>query len=369
MSAPSDREALFAKVSAAFARGEYAAMRGDVDVEVPGHSQFAGHHRGYDEVAVWLRGMRQALVPAGRPIEYAHEGDDMVAGSRPTSPRLTPSSRPSSMRRIRAATRPHSVAASAMTPSTTNTATAVLAALRIAREHGSAEAALRVSGIEMPDAERYDGLAGEFAKALGRATMDEPLGEAVALGFLAGRLAVRRRGRIGGDPTSFVIDRELIVQGAEGQSILRLPWFEDGLFVGRQLPHISEMPAPVRNLCIERYSAALVGVRGRFVFDSYGHTYSVDAVPVRGEDGGVEAVLAIALPGSAPAATEAHPLTRREIEVLRLASGGLTSIEIADELVLSAGTVKTHLQNIYAKLGVNDRTAAVATALRSQIID
>jgi DNA-binding NarL/FixJ family response regulator len=105
------------------------------------------------------------------------------------------------------------------------------------------------------------------------------------------------------------------------------------------------------------------------MFESYGHKYSVDAVPVRGEDGGVEAVLAIALPGSAPIATEEHSLTRREIEVLRLASGGMTSIEIADELVLSAGTIKTHLQNIYAKLGVNDRTAAVATALRSQIID
>lgn len=46
------------------------------------------------------------------------------------------------------------------------------------------------------------------------------------------------------------MDRNLVVQGAEGESILRLPWFEDGLFVGRELPQISEMPTAVRTRCI-----------------------------------------------------------------------------------------------------------------------
>jgi DNA-binding CsgD family transcriptional regulator len=246
---------------------------------------------------------------------------------------------------------------------------AVVAALRIAHDRGGAEEAVRAAGIDMPQLERYKGLPAELALALGRAALEEPLGEALALGFLAGRLTVRRRARIGGDPTSFVMDRELIVQGAEGESILRLPWFEEGLFVGRQLHHISEMPAPVRSLCIEHYSAALAGERGHFMFDSYGHTYSVDAVPVHGEDGAIDAVLAVAVPGDRGVSTDRPSLTPRETEVLGLASAGLTCAEMADALVLSPGTIKTHLQNIYGKLGVNDRTAAVATALRTQIIE
>jgi DNA-binding NarL/FixJ family response regulator len=55
--------------------------------------------------------------------------------------------------------------------------------------------------------------------------------------------------------------------------------------------------------------------------------------------------------------------------VLQLASHGLTAYEIAEQLVLSAGTVKTHLRNIYRKLGVADKAAAVAAALRHGLID
>jgi hypothetical protein len=75
--------------------------------------------------------------------------------------------------------------------------------------------------------------------------------------------------RLAGDPSSFVMDGDLLVRRAEGQSILRLPWFEDGLFVGRQLPDISEMPVGVRSLCIEHYLAAMTGERRQFGFTSY----------------------------------------------------------------------------------------------------
>jgi DNA-binding CsgD family transcriptional regulator len=53
-------------------------------------------------------------------------------------------------------------------------------------------------------------------------------------------------------------------------------------------------------------------------------------------------------------------LTRREAEVLELVAIGLTNSEIAERLVVSRTTVRTHLENIFAKLDVHTRTAAVA---------
>lgn len=63
------------------------------------------------------------------------------------------------------------------------------------------------------------------------------------------------------------------------------------------------------------------------------------------------------------------PLTTREIEVLRLAADGLAGPEIASALLLSSSTVKTHLANVYAKIGVANRVAAVAYALREGLIE
>ena len=57
-------------------------------------------------------------------------------------------------------------------------------------------------------------------------------------------------------------------------------------------------------------------------------------------------------------------LTQRESEVLSLLVGGLSNRAIAAKLVVSDDTVKTHLRGLYRKLEVNDRSGAVATALR-----
>ena len=61
-------------------------------------------------------------------------------------------------------------------------------------------------------------------------------------------------------------------------------------------------------------------------------------------------------------------LTPREIEVLSLVSYGLTYAEAADQLHVSAATVKTHLAHIYPKFGVSDKAAAVAAALRHGLL-
>ena len=61
-------------------------------------------------------------------------------------------------------------------------------------------------------------------------------------------------------------------------------------------------------------------------------------------------------------------LTPRELQLLELAAEGLVGPMIAEELVISTATVKTHFGHIYAKLGVRDRAAAVAKAMRLGLI-
>ncbi|MEU7722199.1 response regulator transcription factor [Streptomyces tibetensis] len=63
-----------------------------------------------------------------------------------------------------------------------------------------------------------------------------------------------------------------------------------------------------------------------------------------------------------------EPLSAREREVLALVARGTSNREIARELFISEATVKTHLTHLYAKLGVNDRAAAVATAYQRGIL-
>lgn len=57
-------------------------------------------------------------------------------------------------------------------------------------------------------------------------------------------------------------------------------------------------------------------------------------------------------------------LTEREREVLQQVVNGKTNVEIAADLSVAIGTVKSHLNKIFAKLGVNDRTQAVLAALK-----
>ena len=61
-------------------------------------------------------------------------------------------------------------------------------------------------------------------------------------------------------------------------------------------------------------------------------------------------------------------LTKREVEVLFRIAGGATNREVAEQLFISEKTVGRHLANIYAKLGVSTRTAAVAWAHENNVL-
>jgi DNA-binding NarL/FixJ family response regulator len=65
---------------------------------------------------------------------------------------------------------------------------------------------------------------------------------------------------------------------------------------------------------------------------------------------------------------EEDPLSQRELEVLELVAAGTTNRESAAKLFISEATVKTHLLNIYNKLGVSDRAAAVAEAFNRGLL-
>ncbi|MQA04508.1 MAG: response regulator [Streptosporangiales bacterium] len=62
-------------------------------------------------------------------------------------------------------------------------------------------------------------------------------------------------------------------------------------------------------------------------------------------------------------------LSRRETEILRLVAAGCTNKEIAGTMHLSLSTIKTHLLHVFAKLGVDDRTAAVVAATDAGYLD
>lgn len=73
----------------------------------------------------------------------------------------------------------------------------------------------------------------------------------------------------------------------------------------------------------------------------------------------MESILDAPVPSAEETGEVYEPLTERELEVLKLIGQGLSNKEIGERLGMSINTVKTHIKNIYGKLGVKRRTQAV----------
>ncbi|MEM9134800.1 MAG: helix-turn-helix transcriptional regulator [Actinomycetota bacterium] len=83
---------------------------------------------------------------------------------------------------------------------------------------------------------------------------------------------------------------------------------------------------------------------------------------------GADPDIVAAAPVAAAVASASTPLSARELDVLRLVAEGLTNRAVADELHLSPHTVARHLANIFTKLDVPTRTAAVSTATAAGLL-
>jgi DNA-binding NarL/FixJ family response regulator len=158
---------------------------------------------------------------------------------------------------------------------------------------------------------------------------------------------------------------------------LRMPRM-DGIEAIRRLSERGQRP---RTIALTTYAddasvlgALRAGARGYLTKDAGAEQIraAVEAV-ARGEaalDPAVQRHVVAALSDPAPSApSHGQPepelpdgLTPREAEVLALIAAGLTNAEIADRLVVSAATVKSHVNHIFAKAGVRDRAQAVVYA-------
>lgn len=119
------------------------------------------------------------------------------------------------------------------------------------------------------------------------------------------------------------------------------------------------------------YKALAAGAAGYLSKDARGNEIADAVVAVaRGETVlGRDIQAAVAQRIRQTAVRTGPSLSAREREVLELVATGLSSPEVARRLNLSTTTVKTHLQRLYEKLGVGDRAAAVAEAMRQQLLE
>ncbi len=138
---------------------------------------------------------------------------------------------------------------------------------------------------------------------------------------------------------------------------------------------MTERGARTRAIALTTYAddasvlgALRAGARGYLTKDAGAEDIrAAIAAVARGEaalDPAVQHHVVAAAVGGAGVAALPDALTPREAEVLALIAGGLSNAEIAERLVVSGATVKSHVNHIFAKTSVRDRAQAVAYAYR-----
>ena len=154
---------------------------------------------------------------------------------------------------------------------------------------------------------------------------------------------------------------------------LRMPG-KDGVAVLRELRAADALPPTIILTTFDDDDALLdavrAGARG-YLLKDVSLEHLTEAIRVVAQGGSVirPAVTERVLRGlehvrrDFDALSPPDPLTRREVEILRLMAGGYSNREIAEALGTAEGTVKNHASSILSKLGVRDRTRAVLKAL------
>ncbi|MEJ5913102.1 response regulator transcription factor [Pseudokineococcus sp. 1T1Z-3] len=135
----------------------------------------------------------------------------------------------------------------------------------------------------------------------------------------------------------------------------------------RALPRVQVLVLTTYDTDADILRAVEAGATGYLLKDSP-HAELVDAVrrAARGETVLAPPVAARLVSRVRQPAQE--PLTPREREVLALVARGLSNRQVAAELVVGEATVKSHLLRVFSKLGVDDRTAAVMTAIERGVL-
>lgn len=155
---------------------------------------------------------------------------------------------------------------------------------------------------------------------------------------------------------------------------MRLPR-RSGLDVLRRLAERNELPATIILTTFDDEETVLEGLRAGargYLLKDVSLSELVDAIRAVAAGGTaikpiISARVLRGLEGAANEFPHLDPpdrLTEREVEVLRLMTGGYSNREIARALQVAEGTVKNHVSSILSKLGVRDRTRAVLQAVR-----
>ncbi len=153
------------------------------------------------------------------------------------------------------------------------------------------------------------------------------------------------------DTSVFLLDHELRVLVADGEAIRRLGFLDAGMFRGRLVAELyAEVPDEVLQLCLTNYRAALHGERRTFEFLSEGLTFSVQAVPVRADDGTIESLLVVARDVTERTRAEQH-LARLALQQSAIAALGRFALESHDLNHLLAEALRTATATLGADLG------------------